>query len=416
MHPRRITAAAVSFVMLVAFVVTGTSATAAGTFTLAPTADTFVQADRPSVNNGNDIRWSTDGRRGAWRNALLRFNVQVPAGERIKSAKLRAYSESSASSTEFVDIYTTSGSWTETGVTWNNAPARGTWLGKAGGFGAGRWVEWDVTAGMGTGSGDRNFKLESNAKKWFGFKSDEYSNPALRPKLVVTTEADPAVPPPPPPSGDGTTAAATFNWGAPAAGDEFNYTGAPDATKWNVYNSPGHAGNGIRSPQQVSVDGSKMVIKGTADGTTAGMGAKFANQKYGRWEVRAAGSGDNEYHMVSILWPDSENWPCDGEIDYAETTGDWNIINFFHHYSCENKQTIASRNLDVSQLHNYAVDWSATGIVGYVDGVEWFRDTDPAHQPPGPMHQALQLDWFPDSTTNGTGEMRVDWVRVYAAV
>jgi hypothetical protein len=30
------------------------------------------------------------------------------------------------------------------------------------------------------------------------------------------------------------------------------------------------------------------------------------------------------------------------------------------------------------------------------------------------MHQTLQLDWFPDSTANGAGEMRVDWVRVYA--
>jgi hypothetical protein len=46
--------------------------------------------------------------------------------------------------------------------------------------------------------------------------------------------------------------------------------------------------------------------------------------------------------------------------------------------------------------------------------VKWFEDNDPAHQPPGSMHQTLQLDWFPDSTPNGPGEMRVDWVRVYA--
>ena len=238
-----------------------------------------------------------------------------------------------------------------------------------------------------------------------------------RPQLVATTEADPSVTrnPTPTPSGDGTTAAAKFNWGTPISGDEFNYTGPPDANKWNVYNSPGHSGNGIRSPQQVTVDGSKMVINGSADGTTAGMGARLGSQKYGRWEVRAAGSGDNEYHMVSILWPDSENWPCDGEIDYAETSGGWKNIKFFHHYSCDNKQTSASNSLDVSQFHNYAVDWSPNGIIGYVDGVQWFRDTDPAHQPPGSMHQTLQLDWFPDSTANGTAEMRVDWVRVYAA-
>ncbi|MBT2513329.1 family 16 glycosylhydrolase [Arthrobacter sp. ISL-30] len=217
----------------------------------------------------------------------------------------------------------------------------------------------------------------------------------------------------PAPSGDGTTAAATQSWGTPVAGDEFNYTGAPDPAKWNVYDSVGHAGNGIRSPQQVVVDGSKMVITGTPDGTTAGMSAKFDRRKYGRWEVRAAGSGDNEYHIVSLLWPDSGNWPCDGEINYAETTGVWNVIKFFQHYSCGNSQTSGSKPLDVSQFHNYAIEWTDRGIVGYVDGVEWFRDTNPAHLPPGPMHQTLQLDWFPDSTPDGPGEMRVDWVRVY---
>jgi hypothetical protein len=71
--------------------------------------------------------------------------------------------------------------------------------------------------------------------------------------------------------------------------------------------------------------------------------------------------------------------------------------------------------LDISQFHNYAVDWSPNGMVGYIDGVKWFEDTDPAHQPPASMHQTLQLDWFPDGTPDGPGEMRVDWVRVYAA-
>jgi hypothetical protein len=396
--------AAASSILIGTAVLTPLSAHAAATTSLA--MDTFVQADRAATNFGTSVRLSTEGRAYIWRNTLLRFNIQVPAGERIVSAKLRLFSEASASSSEFVDVFTTSGGWTERGVTWNNAPARGTWLGKVGGFANGSWVEWDVTKGVSPTGGEQNFKLESNAQKWIGFKSKESPDSARRPKLVVTT--GPATAP-------STEAAVVHGWGAPVAGDEFNYTGGPDATKWIVYNSPGHAGNGIRSPQQVTVDGSKMVMNGTPDGTTAGMGARFANQKYGRWEVRAAGSGDNEYHLVSILWPDSENWPCDGEVDYAETTGDWNVIQFFHHYGCSNLQTQAIRPIDVSQFHNYAVDWSPRGIVGYVDGVKWFEDYDPTHQPPGPMHQTLQLDWFPDSTANGAGEMRVDWVRVYAA-
>jgi beta-glucanase (GH16 family) len=70
--------------------------------------------------------------------------------------------------------------------------------------------------------------------------------------------------------------------------------------------------------------------------------------------------------------------------------------------------------VDATAFHNYAVDWSPAGITGYIDGVQWFQDDNPAHRPPGSMHQTLQLDWFPDSTANGTGRMLVDWVRVYA--
>ncbi|MHA7239480.1 glycoside hydrolase family 16 protein [Arthrobacter sp. TMS1-12-1] len=233
---------------------------------------------------------------------------------------------------------------------------------------------------------------------------------------MVGSDSAPVVAPPASlPAREETTAAAAQGWGPVVAGDEFDYTGAPDAGKWDVYDSPGHAGHGIRSPRQVTVDGTAAVLSGTADGTTAGMSAKFARQKYGRWEIRAAGSGDDEYHMVSILWPDSGNWPCDGEVNFAETTGDWNVIKFFLHYSCADSQVSVSRALDVSRFHNYAVDWSPAGVVGYVDGVKWFEDATPARQPPGPMHQTLQLDWFPDSTADGTAEMRVDWVRVYAA-
>ncbi|TDL32142.1 DUF7594 domain-containing protein [Arthrobacter nitrophenolicus] len=398
------------------------NAAAADQATYGPAADTYVQFDKRASNFGASVRWSTEGRADIWRNALVRFTVPpVPADRRVVSAKFSAVALASATSTEFVDVYATSGAWTETAVTWDTAPARGAWLGKQGGFTDGQRVEWDVTGAVPAGGGDVNLKIESTAKKWLGFKSREVDDPGLRPQLTVVTEPVTAPTPTPAPTATQTqppaakSAAETFGWGSPVAGDEFNYTGAPDPAKWNVYDSAGHAGKGVRSPAQARVDGSKLVITGTPEGTTAGMGAKFDNRKYGRWEVRAAGSGDNEYHMVSILWPDSENWPCDGEVDYAETTGEWNVIKFFQHYSCANSQASASKNLDVTQFHNYAVEWTDKGIIGFVDGVEWFRNGNVSHLPPGPMHQTLQLDWFPDATADGAGEMRVDWVRVYNA-
>lgn len=215
-----------------------------------------------------------------------------------------------------------------------------------------------------------------------------------------------------------TETAVLRGWGAVIAGDEFNYSGVPDAQKWSVYNSAGHAGNGIRSPTKISVTGSALRIDGDEKGTTGGMSAKFDRNlgKYGRWESRMRTSTrEPQYHPVLILWPDSNNWPCDGEIDFAEGTKDTSQIGFYHHYSCENKQTTAKKTIDTTQWHNYAVEWTETAIIGYLDGVEWFRDESPSHQPPNGMHQTIQLDWFPG---DGTGApkpswIEVDWARYY---
>jgi len=181
-----------------------------------------------------------------------------------------------------------------------------------------------------------------------------------------------------------------------------------------VYNSAGHAGKGLRRPSQVVVDGAKLTITGLPNGTTGGMSARFDKRKYGRWETRMrVNARDPKYHPVLILWPDAAVYPCGGEIDYAEGTSDTSVMKFFQHYSCSNRQTYAKKAVDATQWHNYAVEWTSKGIVGYLDGVEWFRDMNTAHLPPGSMHQTIQLDWFPNGTTTRTSTMQVDWVRVY---
>ncbi|MDF9750497.1 hypothetical protein M2428_001948 [Arthrobacter sp. ES3-54] len=220
----------------------------------------------------------------------------------------------------------------------------------------------------------------------------------------------------PAPAPDGTQAAVVFGWGPVVTGDEFSYTGAPNPLKWGVYNSPGHAGNGIRSPNAWSVNGSVVTVSGDSAGTTGGMSAKFAQQQYGRWEVRMKTSArDPKYHPVLILWPNNNTSPNCAEIDYAEGTSDTSRIKFFLHYACSgsNFQTQTAQPIDTTQWHNYAVQWTPSGITGYIDGVQWFTDTDPAHQPTVGMHQTIQLDWFPDGTATLPSQMQVDWIRVY---
>ena len=240
---------------------------------------------------------------------------------------------------------------------------------------------------------------------------------------VAAAAAVPAAPAPVVPqaavaaTGNGAQAATNFGWGPVVAGDEFSNTGAPDSTKWSVFKGSGHAGKGVRSASAWSVANGVATVSGDSAGTTGGMSAKFAQQKYGRWEVRMKTSDrDPKYHPVAILWPNrgtgATNCP---EIDFAEGSTDTSTMKFFLHYKCGGSdfQTYAKTSIDSTQWHNYAVEWTPAGITGYIDGVKTFSDTNPAHQPTVGMHQTLQLDWFPDGSATKPSQMNVDWVRVY---
>jgi hypothetical protein len=224
------------------------------------------------------------------------------------------------------------------------------------------------------------------------------------------SSAAPSVPQPPASSGDGVQAAVQHSWGPVVAGDEFGYTGSPSSTKWSMYDSAGQSGNGLRRPSAWHVDGSVATVTGDTNGTTGGMSAKFDHRKYGRWEVRMRTNvRDPQYHPVAILWPDGSGGSCP-EIDYAEATSDTSKVQFFLHYGCSS-QRYAAKSVDMTHWHNFAVEWTPSGITGYLDGAVWFRDNDTSHLPPGPMHQTLQLDWFGGSAKVST--MSIDWVRVY---
>ena len=238
---------------------------------------------------------------------------------------------------------------------------------------------------------------------------------AQQPKTLPAASAAPAAA-----AGSGNQAATTLGWGPVVAGDEFSNTGVPDRAKWSVYNGKGHAGKGLRSRDAVTVGGGALTIKGDAAGKTGGMSAKFARQKYGKWETRMrVAHNDPQYHPVLILWPDNSADAYNGkcwEIDYAEGNNGPGRMSFFNHIACPGNgkvHTYAKKAIDTRQWHNYAVEWSPTKITGYIDGVKWYEDTTPANIANVSMHQTIQLDWFPNGGATTPSQMDVDWVRVY---
>jgi hypothetical protein len=212
----------------------------------------------------------------------------------------------------------------------------------------------------------------------------------------------------------GTTAAEKHGWGSVVAGDEFSYTGAPDSTKWVVYNSAGHNGKGVRSPAAWNVANGAATVTGNPDGTTGGMAAKFARRTYGRWEARVkTNARDPKYHPVLLLWPEAGQGTTCPEIDYMEGGSITTRTDFYLHYGCEPKQTYSIQSIDQTHWHTYAVEWTPDHVYGYIDGVKWFSDTTKEHIPTGVMFQTIQLDWFPDGTATKTSTMTIDWIRVY---
>ncbi|MFB1295800.1 family 16 glycosylhydrolase [Mycobacterium sp. pW049] len=211
------------------------------------------------------------------------------------------------------------------------------------------------------------------------------------------------------------TAAGRYGWGAPR---ETRFSGPSSLDGWVVYDSVGHNGWGRRTPRAISFVDGVMVITGDAFGNTGGL-TWGGGQKYGAWEVRMrVPEGAVDYHAVALLWPDAENWPVGGEIDFVEVVADATRQHVTHHlhYSALDLTEAGVTKVDATEWHNYAVSWTPTAITIYVDSVPVWRTTNTSHFPPGPMHLALQLDASEKHPPNlaGGGQMAVAWARQYA--
>ena len=133
------------------------------------------------------------------------------------------------------------------------------------------------------------------------------------------------------------------------------------------------------------------------------------DRTYGRWEFRARTDKGRGFGSAILLWPESERFPQDGEIDIMEVPSETrDRAHFIVHFAGpggSDKVYGSYAEDDFSQWHTFAVDWLPDRIVYYVDGVERFRVTDRNIIPDKPMHLAMQFDqgpkkdWIPRART-----------------
>ncbi|MBW4781526.1 ricin-type beta-trefoil lectin domain protein [Rhodococcus fascians] len=161
------------------------------------------------------------------------------------------------------------------------------------------------------------------------------------------------------------------------------------------------------------------------DGVPAGasvspvINAAGQNQTYGRYTARFKVDSATlaEYYVAWLLWPQSERWPADGEMDFPEGSLAGQVGGF-HHYSgagsCVGGCQDVARNIgaNFTDWHTYTIEWSP-GRVRYIldntvvlDSTKWV--------PSGPMRWELQTET--NGTGNSNGHLLLDWVSVYSWV
>src|SRR6266571_4241881 len=150
-------------------------------YTFSPTDDATVDQSNPGTNYGSSPQIIVDA--SPVRNMLLKFNVQVPG--QVTGATLRLFQVDS--SDRGGDFHTASANWTESTVTWNNAPpASPTTFFSLGAVVINAWYSVDMTSVV-TGNGIVSLRATSPSTDGSYFSSKEGVAP---PQLIVNVTSN----------------------------------------------------------------------------------------------------------------------------------------------------------------------------------------------------------------------------------
>lgn len=187
------------------------------------------------------------------------------------------------------------------------------------------------------------------------------------------------------------------------------------------------SGYGLRnSPGGITSDGQKL--RGrlyTLDGTPRGVHFvpligtdDRGNSSTGlRVEIRYRADLMPGYKVANLLWPGSDVWPRDGEVDFPEGDFRGGAMSGFVHYqgaTSGSDQAVCRTSASHLDWHTYTIEWRPGLYVDLsVDGARICRVTE--RVPNTPMHYVFQNEVDlsgdrPDPTVSGYVE--ADWLTV----
>jgi beta-glucanase (GH16 family) len=136
-------------------------------------------------------------------------------------------------------------------------------------------------------------------------------------------------------------------------------------------------------------------------------------QLYGRYSVRFRADPVPGYKVAFLLWPDSEVWPDDGEIDFPEGNLDGSIGAFAHHADPSGSQDQFPTGQTFARWHIATTEWEPGRIRFYLDDELVGESTTKV--PDTSMHWVLQTEVADAPPPAGAeGHVYVDWVKAWA--
>lgn len=209
-----------------------------------------------------------------------------------------------------------------------------------------------------------------------------------------------------------------------------------DLTRWSLYNGNGHAGNGVRRPEQWSIQEDVQgatggCLVGTAEWDAALGKIKAPGMSLRRdWttfrvECRARVEPDltdTTAANLPLLWPRvymdnpyEEVNPYESSGPHNETRG----MSSFAHYGAvtatkgAGDQVYFDLKVDGTQWHTVNYERTPESMSCWVDGVHKWTITDPKVLPKREHHPCLQLDAIKNANPGKPIRCYVDFLRVY---
>lgn len=144
-------------------------------------------------------------------------------------------------------------------------------------------------------------------------------------------------------------------------------------------------------------------------------GGSTIYQLYGRYEIKFRATQSTGWKTAWLLWPQSENWPPDGEIDFPEGDLDGTISAFMHRQDATSgsDQDAYSTSVTYADWHTAVIEWAPNDLKFYLDGQLIGHST--SRVPNTPMRWQVQTETSLNShIPTSSATVFIDYMKVWS--